>query len=210
MQTYRPASGGAAFGQILLRWGFAILGTLALWLAIDRFEEWTTELSISFDRNLGLWLVGMGLFFLAGLLYGLAFWLPVPGRGGRPSVLLGLGIPLLLINAAYAAMFHMDFDDLPDFLQSRLLTHPLFSLFAVSFAALLLGLAVVASFCPAGYVSIARLGVPQQYAQQEYAAPAPGAARAAPPPPPPAPAGSERGPDAPDNQQTRRLPPQGP
>jgi hypothetical protein len=206
MQTYRPAGGANTFGQLLLRWGFSILALSALWLAIDRMGDWSQDFSLNLDADLNLWLQAIGLFVLSGLLFGIAIWLPVPGRGGRPSTALGLGIPLLLLNAGYAVLFHIDFSDLPDFLQSRLLIHPLLSLTAASIMALALGVALIAGFCPAGYVPLSRLTPPPRYEPRAYPAPAAPAPppRATPPPPPP------KAPDAmgrPDNQQTREFPP---
>jgi hypothetical protein len=208
MQTYRPAGGGATFGQLLLRWGFLIFGIVALWLGIDQVSDWSAEFSRELDSDLGIWLLAFGLLLLAGILFGIAFWLPVPARGGRPSAALGLGIPLLLINGFYAAIFHVDFSDLPEFLQSRVLTHPLLSLAAASTAAILLGIAIVSGFCPAGYAPLARLGGPPGYVQQYETA--------APPPPPPAPPPQPQADEPtstmgrPDNQQTQRFPEQGP
>jgi hypothetical protein len=217
MQTYGHAGGGSTFGQVLLRWGFTLLGFGALWLAIDRLGDWSTEFAQTFEADLNLWLQGIGLFALAGILFGIAAWLPVPGRGGRPSAVLSLGIPLLLLNAGYAVLFHIDFADLPDFLQSRMLVHPLLSFTAVSVAAILFGAALVSGFCPAGYAPLARLRAQPQYDPGAYApppqaaVPPPAPAAPAPPPPPPAAGGAgSRSPDPtkrPDNQATRELPP---
>jgi hypothetical protein len=211
MQTYGPAGGGATFGQLLLRWGFLIFGLVALWFGIDKIFDWSSELSREIDGDLGTWLLALGLLVLAGILFGIAFWLPVPARGGRPSAALGLGIPLLLINGFYAAIFHIDFSELPDFLQSRVLVHPLLSLAAASTVAILLGIAIVSGFCPAGYAPLARLGGPRGYVD-EYAFPGPMSPPPQGPSPPPQPRTDEPTStmDRPDNQQTRRLPPEGP
>lgn len=200
MQTKRPAGGGAVFGQLILRWGFALLGVGAGWFAIDRMTEWSQELAIRFEPDFGLWIQGTFAFLLAGLFFGGALWLPVPGRGIRASVLFGMALPVLLVTIFYAVIFQMDFGDLPDFIANRLLRHPLFSLFAVSFAPLLLGLSVIAAFCPAGHVPLNRLAVPQGYAQSY--APSSGPPPATAPPPP------QAGPAEPaDRQQTREMRP---
>jgi hypothetical protein len=208
MQTYRPAGGGAAFGQLLLRWGFLIIGMVALWFGIDQVSDWSEQFSLELEADLGIWLLAFGLLLLAGILFGIAFWLPVPARGGRPSAALGLGIPLLLINGFYAAIFHIDFSDLPEFLQSRILAHPLLSLAAASTVAILLGIAIVSGFCPAGYVPLARLGPPGYVDQYPSATPPPPPV----PPEPPQPRTDEPTStmDRPDNQQTQRFPREGP
>jgi hypothetical protein len=213
MQNYRPAGRGATFGQLLLRWGFSILAFAAAFVGLDRTSNWTRDFRTELDADLGLWLQAVGLLLLAGIAFGVAVWLPVPGRGGRPSVSLGLGIPLLLLNAGYATLFHIDFGDLPDFIETRVLLHPAFSVAAASIAALFLGIVLVAGFCPAGYVPLSRIGLPRPSTQPPSAAPASSAP--APPPssgPAPAPRAERPTPPAgrPDNQQTGRLPPQRP
>jgi hypothetical protein len=193
--------------------GFSILGFGALWFAVDRLGDWSSNYTETLEADLSLWAQAVGLFVLAGVLFGVAVWLPVPGRGGRLSALLGLGIPLLLLNAYYAVIFHVDFEDLPEFLQSRLLVHPLMSFTAIAVAAVFLGVALVSGFSPAGYISLRRLQAQPRYNPKEQPPPLVPPSETPPPPPPPPPAPEGRAPETsgpsgrPDNQATRELPP---
>jgi hypothetical protein len=215
MQSYTPPAEGSAAGQLLLRWGFFILGIVGVWLGLDRLTDWSAELQSDFADNLILWLEGTGLIAWGGVLFGIALRLPVLGRGFKASAFFGLSVPLLLVNAFYAVVFNLDADDLPEFVQDRLFVHPLLSGGLASIMALLFGASLVNGFTPAGYMPLSRLKGAARPVEPYAAPPAQG------PPPEQGPPPTQPGPpdfptqepyagrhstDMPDNQQTRELP----
>jgi hypothetical protein len=90
--------GRASSGSLIRAWWFrflvraalALLAFGVLWFAQDRFHAFALQNSENFsnDYGLSLWLLSVGATIAAGLLFGLATWLPFTRIRYLPSRLL--------------------------------------------------------------------------------------------------------------------------
>ncbi len=72
----------------LVRAAVALLAFGALWFAQDRFHAYALQASANFSYDNSLWLLSVGATIAAGLLFGLATWLPFTRIRYLPSRLL--------------------------------------------------------------------------------------------------------------------------
>ena len=95
--------GRASSGSTIQAWWFrflvravlALLAFGALWFAQDRLHAFSLRFSANFSYDNSLWLLSVGSTVVAGLLFGLAAWLPFTQIRYLPSRLL-LAVAALL------------------------------------------------------------------------------------------------------------------
>jgi len=95
----RPARGPV---PALIRLALAAGALALLWRAGDRLQEWSGRAAVESEFKTGLWFSWVIPAILAGIVFGLAIWLPrgrTPYRWGR-ALLLALP-PLLLLLQFY-------------------------------------------------------------------------------------------------------------
>jgi hypothetical protein len=88
--------GRASSGSVIQAWWFrflvraalALLAFWALWFAQDRFHAFSLHRAASLSYDNSLWLLSIGATIAAGLLFGLATWLPFTRIRYLPSRLL--------------------------------------------------------------------------------------------------------------------------
>jgi hypothetical protein len=81
--------------RFLVRAALALLAFSALWFAQDRFHAFALQRSENFSADTSLWLLSVGATVAAGLLFGLAAWLPFTRIRYLPSRLLLAAAALL-------------------------------------------------------------------------------------------------------------------
>lgn len=140
-----PQSGTALVGSVVRL--ALVVGALALvWRAQHALEEWQRRAAIEFEFKMGLWFGWVIPAVLAGIVFGLAVWLPRGHsryRWGR-SILLGL--PPLLLLLHFYVIFGVTLPhnvDLPDLLER---TTPFWNAGPQFALAALLGIAVTSGF----------------------------------------------------------------
>jgi hypothetical protein len=69
----------ASLLRLIIRIALALLALWALAFASDRYEVYLRDSHLLFRIDAGLWLLWMGAAVAAGLLFGLAIWLPFTG-----------------------------------------------------------------------------------------------------------------------------------
>ena len=79
----------------LVRTALALLAFWALWFAQDRYSTFRVHAGATFSYENSLWLLSVGATIVAGLLFGLAAWLPFTRVRYLPSRLLLAAVALV-------------------------------------------------------------------------------------------------------------------
>lgn len=105
--AFREAPARAPRGPLAQIVRFALLvGALAvLWRAETRFEEWQLRATTEFSFKTGLWFSWVIPTILAGIVFGLAVWLPRGRAGYRWIRSLLLALPPLALLLQYWVVF---------------------------------------------------------------------------------------------------------
>ena len=81
--------------SVLVRTGLVLLAFWALWFAQDRYSAFRVRLSPFFTYDNSLWLLSVVATVVAGLLFGLATWLPFTRIRYLPSRLVLAAVALV-------------------------------------------------------------------------------------------------------------------